>query len=79
VAQVIREACIKWAMLDQMRRPQPEFKDVITAHFKLRGPALLRQTDVWIEEAVAAGGSAASHAQRLRELRGELEKELAKL
>jgi hypothetical protein len=75
--QTIREATIRWAMIDQLRSPPAEFASVICTHFKLQGPAILKQVQGWIDE--AAQGSAASHASNLKVLKGQLETELAKL
>ncbi|WIA29416.1 hypothetical protein OEZ86_011919 [Tetradesmus obliquus] len=71
--KVIREATIRWAMIDQLRNPPAEFAAVIRSHFKLQGPAVLGQVQGWIDE---AGGS---HANNLKALKGQLETELAKL
>lgn len=72
--QVIREATIRWAMIDQLKNPPAEFADVIHAHFKLRGPYIRKQVQGWIDEAEGGG-----HAERLKSLRTQLEQELDKL
>jgi hypothetical protein len=72
--QVIREATIRWAMVDQLSKPPAEFAPVIQAHFKHRGPYILNQIDGWIGEATESG-----HKGRLQALKGQLEAELAKL
>lgn len=72
--QNIREKTIQWAMVDQLRKPPAEFADVIRAHFKLRGPAILQEIDKWISE---AGRSA--HASNLQSHKAALQDELAKL
>jgi baculoviral IAP repeat-containing protein 6 len=69
----IREKTVQWAMLDQLRKPPAEFAEPIRAHFRLRGPFILRQIDAWIAEATGA------HASTLRAHRAALEVELAKL
>lgn len=72
---MIREATIKWAMIEQLARPPPEFADVIKTHFKLRGPYILKQIDSWITEAAAKP----AHKDRLEALKGTLQTELNKL
>lgn len=71
--QAIREATIKWAMVDQLAKPPAEFAPVIKAHFKLRAPYITKQVDDWIAE--ASGG----HKTRLQSLKTQLEAELNKL
>lgn len=72
--QVIREATIKWAMIDQLQKPPAEFAAVIKPHFKLRGPYILKQVAGWIDEATDS-----SHKSRLQTLKTQLEAELKKL
>lgn len=75
--QAIREGSIRWAMIDQLQHPPAEFADVIRAHFKLRGPAISKQIQGWIDDAVKHG--ATSHASSLRGYKSTFEQELAKL
>jgi len=72
----IREACIRYAMLDILRHPPREFAAVTAAHFRLRAPYILRTVDAWVEEAAEWN---AAHAAALGGLRAELAKELGKL
>jgi hypothetical protein len=72
--QVIREATIRWAMIDQLLHPPAEFASVIRAHFKLQGPTILKQIQGWIDEAGSSG-----HGNNLKALKGQFETELAKL
>ena len=72
--QVIREATIRWAMIDQLQKPPAEFADVIRTHFRLRGPYILKQIDGWIDEA-----SDSANKGRLQTLKAQLEAELKKL
>lgn len=74
VVQVIREATIKWAMIDQLQNPPAAFADVIKAHFRLRAPYILKQVSTWIDEAPASG-----HKTRLQELHIQLRTELDRL
>jgi hypothetical protein len=73
--QVIREATIRWAMIDQLQHPPAEFASVIRAHFKLQGPTILKQIQGWIDEAGVVSG----HGNNLKSLKGQFETELAKL
>jgi hypothetical protein len=73
----VREATIKWAMIDQLQHPPAEFAAVIQAHFKMRGGFVLKQIQGWIDEARAEHTGA--HASRLEQLKGDLEAELNKL
>lgn len=75
--QNIREATIKWAMIDQLQHPPAEFAAVIQAHFKMRGEFVLKQIQGWIDEARA--DHAGLHASRLEQLKGDLATELNKL
>jgi hypothetical protein len=63
-------------MIDQLRNPPAEFASVIRTHFKLQGPAILKQIQGWVDEAAQG---AATHASNLRALKGQLETELTKL
>jgi len=74
VCQVIREATIKWAMIDQLQKPPAAFADVIKTHFRLRAPYILKQVSTWIDEAPAS-----AHKTRLQELGIQLKAELDKL
>eukprot|EP00439_Symbiodinium_sp_Y106_P079920 s861_g18.t1 len=47
----VRENCIRWAMIDVLRSPMPEFAEAIKLHFKLRGPKIQETVAAWIEEA----------------------------
>ncbi|OLP82950.1 putative ubiquitin-conjugating enzyme E2 [Symbiodinium microadriaticum] len=47
----VRENCIRWAMIDVLRLPMPEFAEAIKLHFKLRGPKIQETVTAWIEEA----------------------------
>ena len=46
----IRQASVKWAMLEQIRNPAPCFKDVTHAHFWLKRHEIERQCDEWIAD-----------------------------
>ena len=42
----IRSQAVRWAMIDQLKRPTPGFEDVIRNHFFLKKDAILAQVDV---------------------------------
>ncbi|XP_067616443.1 baculoviral IAP repeat-containing protein 6 isoform X2 [Eurosta solidaginis] len=46
----IYQACVRWAMLEQIRNPSPCFKDVIHTHFWLKRNEICEQIENWIEE-----------------------------
>ena len=39
----IREATLKWALLEQLREPPKAFRDVVLRHFWLRKRAIIAQ------------------------------------
>ena len=39
----IRQATVRWAMLEQLRRPSPVFADVIARHFWLKRDEICKQ------------------------------------
>ncbi|XP_015038690.2 baculoviral IAP repeat-containing protein 6 isoform X3 [Drosophila pseudoobscura] len=46
----IYQACVRWAMLEQIRNPSPCFKDVIHKHFWMKREEVCTQIEGWIEE-----------------------------
>ncbi|XP_054725362.1 baculoviral IAP repeat-containing protein 6 isoform X3 [Anastrepha obliqua] len=46
----IYQACVRWAMLEQIRNPSPCFRDVIHTHFWLKRNEICSQIENWIEE-----------------------------
>jgi baculoviral IAP repeat-containing protein 6 len=46
----IRQATVKWAILEQIKCPPPCFKDVVVKHFWLKRHKILRQCEEWIAE-----------------------------
>ncbi|CAG9807884.1 unnamed protein product [Chironomus riparius] len=46
----IYQACVKWAMLEQIRNPSPCFKDVIFTHFWFKRNEICQQIESWIDE-----------------------------
>ncbi|XP_064535866.1 baculoviral IAP repeat-containing protein 6 isoform X5 [Drosophila montana] len=46
----IYQACVRWAMLEQIRNPSPCFTDVIHKHFWLKREEICTQIEGWIEE-----------------------------
>uniref|UniRef100_A0A3Q3LP29 Dual E2 ubiquitin-conjugating enzyme/E3 ubiquitin-protein ligase BIRC6 n=1 Tax=Mastacembelus armatus TaxID=205130 RepID=A0A3Q3LP29_9TELE len=46
----IRQATVKWAMLEQMRNPSPCFKEVIHKHFYLKRTEIMSQCEEWIAD-----------------------------
>ncbi|XP_053375851.1 baculoviral IAP repeat-containing protein 6-like isoform X2 [Mercenaria mercenaria] len=46
----IRQATVKWAILEQIKCPPPCFKDVVLKHFWLKRHKILHQCEEWIAE-----------------------------
>ncbi|GAB0094178.1 Baculoviral IAP repeat-containing protein 6 [Sergentomyia squamirostris] len=46
----IYQACVRWAMLEQIKNPNPCFKEVIHTHFWLKRNEICTQIEKWIEE-----------------------------
>ncbi|KAL6067514.1 hypothetical protein STEG23_018218, partial [Scotinomys teguina] len=46
----IRQATVKWAMLEQIRNPSPCFKEVIHKHFYLKRIEIMAQCEEWIAD-----------------------------
>ncbi|XP_030370289.1 baculoviral IAP repeat-containing protein 6 isoform X2 [Scaptodrosophila lebanonensis] len=46
----IYQACVRWAMLEQIRNPSPCFKDIIQKHFWLKREEICTQIEGWIDE-----------------------------
>ncbi|XP_059612083.1 baculoviral IAP repeat-containing protein 6 [Phlebotomus argentipes] len=46
----IYQACVRWAMLEQIKNPNPCFKEVIHMHFWLKRNEICTQIEKWIEE-----------------------------
>jgi len=72
---VIREATLRHGMIDQLKKPLPDFAPVIRAHFKLRGPFLLKQIQGWIDDS----RNTSRHKSNLQTLKQQLEEQLKAL
>uniref|UniRef100_A0A915PSQ5 UBC core domain-containing protein n=1 Tax=Setaria digitata TaxID=48799 RepID=A0A915PSQ5_9BILA len=46
----IRQAVVKWAMLEMIRHPPPAFADIVKKHFWLKRKEILSQVSRWINE-----------------------------
>ncbi|KAK3718781.1 hypothetical protein QZH41_014030 [Actinostola sp. cb2023] len=81
----IRQATVKWGMLEQLRKPCKCFKEVMDSHFYLKKDEILQQCETWIREIEAltlrnSGGRAAlHHLHSLRQHTAQLRVELDKL
>jgi hypothetical protein len=74
--QVIREGTIKWAMVEYLKTPPPEFAEVIKVHFRLRGAGICRMVEGWVREAAAYDKD---HSRRMELLLQQLQQLIAKL
>ena len=45
----IKEATVRWAMLDHLERPKKGFETIITMHFKLKKKEIMAQVRGWID------------------------------
>ncbi|XP_077994932.1 dual E2 ubiquitin-conjugating enzyme/E3 ubiquitin-protein ligase BIRC6-like isoform X2 [Glandiceps talaboti] len=81
----IRQATVKWAMLEMIRNPPPCFKEVIVTHFYLKKHEVMSQCDQWIQETQQycndkrVGRTMSHHLAALKRHTAQLREELAKL
>lgn len=81
----IRQATVKWAMLEQMRNPSPCFKEVIHKHFYLKRAEIMSQCEEWITDIQQystdkrVGRTMSHHAAALKRHSAQLREELLKL
>uniref|UniRef100_A0A3B3YZP8 UBC core domain-containing protein n=1 Tax=Poecilia mexicana TaxID=48701 RepID=A0A3B3YZP8_9TELE len=83
----IRQATVKWAMLEQIRNPSPCFKEVIHKHFYLKRTEIMSQCEEWIADIQQysndkrVGRTMSHHAAALKLQRhtAQLREELLKL
>jgi baculoviral IAP repeat-containing protein 6 len=67
--EVIREATIRHAMIDNMRKPPPELREAILSHFALRRDAILAN----LHAMAAEKANSKPHAARMGTLIKQLE------
>uniref|UniRef100_H3CIY4 Dual E2 ubiquitin-conjugating enzyme/E3 ubiquitin-protein ligase BIRC6 n=1 Tax=Tetraodon nigroviridis TaxID=99883 RepID=H3CIY4_TETNG len=81
----IRQASVKWAMLEQLRNPSPCFKEVIHKHFYLKRTEIMCQCEEWIADIQQyssdkrVGRTMSHHAAALKRHTAQLREELLKL
>ncbi|XP_061601104.1 baculoviral IAP repeat-containing protein 6 isoform X2 [Cololabis saira] len=81
----IRQATVKWAMLEQIRNPSPCFKEVIHKHFYLKRVEIMSQCEEWIADIQQyssdkrVGRTMSHHAAALKRHTAQLREELLKL
>ncbi|XP_034964150.2 baculoviral IAP repeat-containing protein 6 isoform X3 [Zootoca vivipara] len=81
----IRQATVKWAMLEQIRNPSPCFKEVIHKHFYLKRVEIMAQCEEWIADIQQyssdkrVGRTMSHHAAALKRHTAQLREELQKL
>ena len=46
----IRQATVRWAMLEMIRKPPACFKDVINKHFYFKRKEIKEQCEIWFRE-----------------------------
>jgi len=69
---VIKFATMKWAILEQIKKPSAGFESVIQLHFKLKRNEILKQCNEWVKED-------SSTTRGTKEVFEELKLELQKL
>ncbi|XP_072930156.1 dual E2 ubiquitin-conjugating enzyme/E3 ubiquitin-protein ligase BIRC6 isoform X2 [Epargyreus clarus] len=52
----IYQACVRWAMLDHLRSPEPCFKEVIQTHFWIKRNEIMQTVANWITELEGQSG-----------------------
>ncbi|XP_043914359.1 baculoviral IAP repeat-containing protein 6 isoform X2 [Protopterus annectens] len=81
----IRQATVKWGMLEQIRNPSPCFKEVIHKHFYLKRAEVIGQCEEWIADIQQyssdkrVGRTMSHHAAALKRHTAQLREELLKL
>ncbi|MFT7805918.1 baculoviral IAP repeat-containing protein 6 isoform X6 [Arapaima gigas] len=81
----IRQATVKWAMLEQLRNPSACFKEVIHKHFYLKRAEIMAQCEEWIADIQQyssdkrVGRTMSHHAAALKRHTAQLREELLKL
>jgi baculoviral IAP repeat-containing protein 6 (apollon) len=67
----IRTMAMRYAVLEQLRRPSPGFEDVIRSHFRVKRAELLNQCRSWLSQ---AQNSRDQMRQMVEDVRAELQK-----
>ncbi|XP_078714316.1 dual E2 ubiquitin-conjugating enzyme/E3 ubiquitin-protein ligase BIRC6 isoform X2 [Lampetra fluviatilis] len=81
----IRQATVKWAMLEQICSPSPCFREVILKHFYLKRVEIMAQCEEWIADIQQystdkrVGRTMAHHAAALKRHTAQLREVLMKL
>ncbi|XP_041107829.1 baculoviral IAP repeat-containing protein 6-like isoform X5 [Polyodon spathula] len=81
----IRQATVKWAMLEQIRNPSPCFREVIQKHFYLKRAEIMVQCEEWISDIQQhstdkrVGRTMSHHAAALKRHTAQLREELLRL
>ncbi|KAJ2953080.1 hypothetical protein O0L34_g643 [Tuta absoluta] len=81
----IYQACVRWAMLDHLRNPEPCFKEVIQTHFWIKRNEIMQTVGSWITELEGQSGdertqrSIQLNLMALKRHYVKLQEELAKL
>nr|XP_018902066.1 PREDICTED: baculoviral IAP repeat-containing protein 6-like isoform X1 [Bemisia tabaci]XP_018902067.1 PREDICTED: baculoviral IAP repeat-containing protein 6-like isoform X1 [Bemisia tabaci] len=77
----IRKATLKWAMVEQLKKPSPCFKTVIQSHFYLKRDEISLQVEKWITEIESDKyiKTSTDTVRSLRQLLTQLQTEISKL
>lgn len=71
----IRNATMRWAILDMLQNPPQEFKHVIESHFYLHRDRVAKQCDAWAAKSAITGalGGSLEHTSTIKTLLSKLE------
>ena len=72
--ETIREATVKFAMVEQLKKPPPELKEPILDHFRLRRSGILEQVKGWATDTNNSPRHATAMGTLVKELEAAFEK-----
>ena len=65
---------VRWAIIEQIKKPSPGFEEPIKVHFKLKKDQIMKQCHEWLADAEKSKTS--GFYDKLKKLVEEVEKEL---
>jgi len=78
----IKQATVRWAMLEQMRRPSACFKEIVHKHFTMKKTKIISQIDDWLcelEEQSSKRKSASHSYEALKSHFADIKREFANI
>jgi len=64
---------VRWAILEQLRKPSPGFDEAIKTHFKLKKDDIIKQCDDWVKYS-DENSTNASHKTQLATIVNDIKK-----